>query len=172
MKQKIIVVVSVLILLVTAFLTGRRSGMHVAIEQQTKQQLQRDLQLHRELVELDRLFLPNIPVSPNTMTSGSYTLETWIAGKPEENSVLKMEFADGKLVKLPPRVPIQDIQQTENVISWERYDMHEGPSAIFIGLIDGNEMWGRVYVEPGQGWREGEPPAYGVWRLYRTANRQ
>jgi hypothetical protein len=47
-----------------------------------------------------------------------------------------------------------------------QYDMDEGPSARFVGLIDGDGMWGRVYVEPGQGWREGDPPVYGVWRLH------
>lgn len=49
MKHKIITIVAVLTLLVIAYLAGQSNGSHTAVEQQTE----RDLELHKELVELD-----------------------------------------------------------------------------------------------------------------------
>jgi hypothetical protein len=122
------------------------------------------LRQHEELVELDKAFLPTIAVRPSSMTSGTYTLETWFHGKAAEAAEVELEFSDGQLVKLTG-LPIQGIVQHGHVVFWERFDYDEGPSAAHVGLVDGNTMWGRVYVKPGQGWHEGEPPAYGVWRL-------
>jgi hypothetical protein len=166
MKHKIITIVAVLALLVIAYLAGQSNGSHTAVEQQTE----RDLDLHKELVELDQSFLTNISTRPNTMSSGAYTLETRFAGSTTKESSLELEFSNGQLLKVTG-LPIQDIVQTGNVVSWEQFDYDEGPSARYVGLIDGDVIWGRVYVKPGQGWREGEPPSYGVWRLYPKSDK-
>ena len=166
MKRKIIGVCAALALLTIAFWIGRASGINSASELQTKH----DLELHKELVGLDQSFLTNVVTRPNTMTSGLYTLELQFAGKTKQVSELRLEFSDGKLVK-PSQLPIQDIVQVGSVISWEQYDADEGSSTKFIGLIDGNVMWGRVYQEPGRGWKQGEPPAYGVWFLHPKSDK-
>ncbi len=160
MKRKIIAVGVVLALLVIAFLAGHFNGLRSADEQQIKQ----DLSRHKELVDLDQSFLASIAARPSALTSGTYALETRFPGKAAEVSALELEYSGGKLLKLTG-LPIQDIVQTGQVVSWERFDYDEGPAATYVGLIDGDTMWGRVYVKPGQGWQEGEPPAYGVWRL-------
>ena len=160
MKRKIVITGTVLALLIIAYLVGQFTEERSA----TKQQTQRDLSLHRELVQLDRSFLVNIATKPSTITSGTYTLETRFPGKIAGVSSLEVEYSDGQLLKLAG-LPIQDIVQRGPVVSWERFDVDEGPAARYVGFIDGDIMWGRVYVEPGQGWREGEPPAYGMWRL-------
>jgi hypothetical protein len=159
MAKKIISLCAVLAGLSVAFWIGRGVGADIASKAQTK----RDVQLHKELIELDRAFFTNVVTRPSTMTSGRYNLEVRFAGKPEKISEIELEFSNGRLVKAS-KLPIQHIVQTGNVVSWEQYDSDEGPIAIFVGTIDGNEMWGRVYVEPGQGWHQGQPPVYGVWR--------
>jgi hypothetical protein len=161
MQKKILVLCAFLALLVIAFWVGWYSGVYSRSKLQTKQ----DLELHKELVELDQSFFTNAVTRPSVMNSGAYTLEIQFAGKPEKvSSTLELEFSNGRLVGAPNQ-RIQDIVQTRNVVSWEQYDSDEGPSTTFVGVIDGDGMWGRVYVSPGQGWRQGEPPVYGVWRL-------
>ncbi|HXI85790.1 MAG TPA: hypothetical protein VNL17_17055 [Verrucomicrobiae bacterium] len=161
MQKKIVAVCAVLALIAIIFWVGSYYGA----DSRSKLQTKRDLDLHKKLVELDRSFLTNVVTRPNTMTSGSYVLEIQFTGKPEKTAALELEFSNGQLIKMS-KLPIQDLVQTGSVVSWMQYDEDEGPSARFIGLIDGNGMWGRVYVEPGQGWREGDPPAYGVWKLH------
>lgn len=164
MKRKIIPISAVLVLLVVTYMVGQRNGIKAESEQQSK----RDLQLHHQLVELDESFLTSVVTRPNVISSGTYTLETRFAGQSVKTSTVKLTFSDGQLMKLE-NLPTQGIQQTGNVVSWEQFDPDEGPSARFVGIIDGYVMWGRIYMKPGQGWREGTPPAYGVWRLYPQA---
>lgn len=159
MAKRIISLCVMLALLAIAFWFGRAVG----VDTTSKAQAKRAIQLHKELIELDRAFLTNVATRPGTMTSGRYKLEVRLAGQPERVSEIELEFSNGKLVKAS-QLPIQHIVQTGNVVSWEQYDASEGPSAIFVGTIDGDGMWGRVYVEPGQGWHQGDPPVYGVWR--------
>ena len=161
---KIVVIGAVLALFAMAFVTGRVIGIRSTSDLQSK----RELELQDKLFELDQAFLKDVVTRPNTMTSGRYTLEIKLAGQMKKISVVELEFAKGKLVKLS-KLPIENIEnivQTGNVVSWTQYDMDKGPIARFVGLIDGNVMWGRVYVGPGSGWRDDERPAHGVWRLY------
>lgn len=159
--RKIIINVIFLFILVIVYVAGLSVGSRTAI----RRRINRDLMLHKELVALDRSFLTNVATRPNTLISGNYILETQIAGKPAEVSSLRLEVSKGQLTKLS-QMPIQDIRQTGNVVSWERFDIDERPRTIYIGMIDGNRMWGKIYTEPGQGWHEGESPNYGMWRLY------
>ena len=160
MKRKIIIAGAVLVLVVIAFLVGRYMGSQSAVQQQT----QRDLRLHEGLVELDQSFLANIATRPSSITSGTYTLETRFPGKAPQISSLQVECSNGQLLKLTGPAIHKDTVRQGSVVSWQAYE-DEGPFARYVGIIDGDIMWGHVYVEPGQGLREGEPPAYGVWRL-------
>lgn len=98
------------------------------------------------------------------MTSGSYTLEVCLAGKPVNTSLLDLVFFNGELSNAREG-HVANINQTGNVILFLKVEEDEGPFLQFVGVIDGNEMWGRVYQVPGQGWHQGEPPNYGVWRV-------
>jgi len=138
MRKCVIVLCAVLILVVLAFWIGRAVG----VEAGSKLQAKRGLQLHRELVDLDKRFLTNVVSRPSTMISGLYQFEVRFAGKTGKVSEIELEFSNGQLVKAS-RLPIQGIVQTGNVVSWEQYEISEGPSAIFVGRIDGKEMWGQ-----------------------------
>jgi hypothetical protein len=130
--------------------------------------MKHDVMVHTELLKLDEPLFTNVVTKPSTLTSGRYTLEMQIAGKPATNCVLDLEFSNGRLTKISGFV--QKVVQTGSIVSWEQYDMSESPTVKFVGVIDGDRMWGRVYVEPGQGWREGEPPEYGVWTARRVSD--
>ncbi len=163
-KRNIIIIGAALLLPVIGYWVGQSHGSNKEVKHRTK----RDLELHGQLVELDQWFLAGVATRPSIMTSGKYTLATRWAGRKTEVSMVDLEISDGRVSKMTG-LPIQDIVQTGKVVSWEQVDMDEGPSARFIGLMDGDGMWGRVYVKPGQGWHEGEPPAYGVWRFQRQS---
>jgi hypothetical protein len=163
-KRNVTIVGSVLLLPVIGYWVGQSYGSNREMKQRTK----RDLVLHGKLVELDQWFLAGVAAQPSTMTSGKYTLEKRWAGRAMETSVAELEISDGCVRKMTG-LRAQDIMQTGKVVSWKQVDADEGPSARFVGLMDGDGMWGRVYMEPGQGWHEGEPPAYGVWRLQRRS---
>jgi hypothetical protein len=166
-KRSIKITCGLLAILLIAYYIGRHGGHHSAIVQRMKL----DFEQHKALVLLDQSFLSTIATHPNTMTSGVYMLETRFAGKTSEETAVEVQIDNGQLVKLAKQ-PIQEIAQKGSVVSWERYDMDEGPAARFIGLIDGNMMWGRIYLMPGSGWREGQPSAYGVWRLHPKPDKE
>jgi len=163
MIKKIVAGCVILILAVITYWVGRFVGAESASKSRTK----RDVTVHTELVKLDEMFLTNVVTRPSTLATGFYRLETKLAGKPTITSRMDLEFSNGRLTKISGNV--QNIVQTGSVVSWEQHDRNKGPSARFVGVIDGEMMWGRVYVAPGQGWREGDPPEYGIWTL-RTAS--
>jgi hypothetical protein len=167
MKRKILVAVTVLLLLAIAFWAGQSNGT----SETTRLQLKSQLAIHKQMIDSDRSLFEKVITRPNSMTSGIYALEVTFPGRTKESSVLNLQLVNGQLIRVPTELQMEDIQQTDKIVSWVRHDMHEGPSARFMGLIDGTEMWGKVYVEPGQGWREGEPPAYGAWIAYPSSKK-
>jgi hypothetical protein len=169
MKRKIIIAIGVLVLLVIAYWVGHGRGSAAA----EWEQAQRDMKLHEDLVALDRSFLAGLATKPGSLTSGTYVLETQFAGKPAIRTLVKVTYRNGQSLELTG-LPSQDIFNVVcqgAVVSWDCGNMSaEGPFATYVGLVDGSVMWGRVYQGPGQGWREGEPPAYGVWKLSPKAD--
>lgn len=169
MKRKIITIGAVLALLVVAYLVGQHNGQHKDSRDAAERQMKHDLELCRKLVELDRSFLANVLTRPNALTSGTYMLETTFPDRPPEALVLVLNFSNGQLLTeyqtVGQNLVTHGFTQQGTLVSGTVYDMDEGPGREYVGVIDGDMMWGRVYQLPGQGWREGEPPAYGVWRL-------
>jgi hypothetical protein len=166
MTKKIIAGCVIVILLAVAYWVGRSVGWSAGTESAVRSRMEHDVMVHTELVQLEKSLLTNVLTRPITMPSGRYTLETKIAGKPATASALEFQFSNGRLTRISGNV--QQIVQTGNIVSWEQYDTGEDPSAIFVGVIDGDMMCGRVYVEPGQGWRQGKPLEYGVWTVRRA----
>jgi hypothetical protein len=168
MLKRVIVVCTVLAFLVIAFWVGRAVGLQTAIKLRTKQELEQ----HDQLVALDRSWLTNVVTRPSTMTSGVYTLEIRLAGRPVQASTVEFDFSKREFIK-GSKLVIWNVVQTGNAVSWEQHETEddEEPNATLVGLVDGNGIWGRVYVAPGEGWHEGEPPAYGVWRLYPKSDK-
>jgi hypothetical protein len=162
MRRTLLALSVVLPLLVVAGLVGWFYGSRAA----TRREIAREASRQKELMVLDESFLAKVAVRPGAPVSGKYVLETSLPGKAPDAAVVEAEFSNGQLVSLTG-VPVQGIVQTGQVVSWEwEYaDPDEGPVVRYVGLVDGDAAWGRVYVAPGEGWHEGEPPACGVWRL-------
>jgi hypothetical protein len=164
MLKRIIVVCAILVLLPISYWVGRDVGQESSANLYAK----REIELHKQLVEFDQSFMTNAVTQPGTMTSGLYSLETRFPGKAREVCEVTLEFTNGRLVKVSEPKHTQNLIHTANVVSWEQHDIgkhDERPGARFVGVIDGDAMWGRVYVEPAQGWHAGEPPEYGVWSV-------
>ncbi|MBN2582266.1 MAG: hypothetical protein JXL80_04300 [Planctomycetes bacterium] len=165
MGRKIVVAGVAAVMLVVAFLAGWFVGSSAAEDAATRRQAQRDLELYKELVKLNQSFLAGVEARPSTLTPGTYVLETHLVGQADPSSVL-VDYANGQLVK-QEGLPVTDFTRQGSMVSWSKpyTDPDQGPQVSYVGLIDGDTMWGRVYVAPGQGWHEDEPPNYGVWRL-------
>lgn len=163
-KHKVIFTVSVLGALVVAYGVGYLRAFFVVSESQTNRE-------HKHwvlLADLDRSFLTNVTARPSALTTGTYVLETQFPGKPPMIDLLTLTFTNGQFA-LPKPVKVQrhgmaeTLIQNGNVVSWH----HEGilylANAEYVGLIDGDTAWGRVY-----GWGSGDE-SIGNWRLYPKA---
>jgi len=165
MKQKVIVAVGVTVLITVAYVVGHSRGEDYYAKRRSLSP-----EYWNQIAGLYKSFLSNVAARPSTLTSGTYMLETTFPGKPTEVHVLDLVFSDGKLLTkyqtVGPNLVTNGFTQEGKVVSGSLHDMNERPSREYIGHMDGNMMWGTVYVPPGEGWHEDEPPAYGVWRLY------
>ncbi len=144
-----------------AFWYGRDVGSDRAV----KQRITRDMMQHHQLLELDRTFLARMGVQPNALVSGRYLFAKTLAGETTSVTPVEITVTEGQL-RIVSGITAGNFNQTGNVVTWQ-YVGNEMPVAQYIGVIDGAELWGRIYVEPGQGWHEGVPPNYGVWQLHR-----
>lgn len=114
-----------------------------------------------QIAQLDQASLSEVNPKPSKLTTGSYLLETKYPGKNVETYRVGLEIEGGRLVKAPSMLEgnlvTQDLHHDGSVVSWSQYDMDEGPAVRYVGLIDEEMLWGRAYVQPGVGWREGSP---------------
>lgn len=125
-----------------------------------------------QLAELDKSFLKSVTARPNRLTTGNYVLETHFPGLPPKIDNLYLEFSNGRLI--PPDSPrshrngMSDTFQVDgNVVSWHYEGILYMASAEFVGVIDGDMAWGRIY-----GWNPGNE-SIGIWRLYpKTAQKK
>jgi hypothetical protein len=118
-----------------------------------------------QLAELDKSFLKNVVASPNKLASGSHVLEIHYPGLPPRFDYLDLTFTNGRLTQPdsaePHRAGMGETFQVEgNVVSWHYEGIMYEANTEFIGIIDGNMAWGRVY-----GWNPGNE-SIGNWRLY------
>lgn len=164
--RKYVTIGSVLALLALTYCIGRYNGGRAQLERQ----LEEDTERCKELAELDRSFLRGVTARPIALTAGIYILETRFPGKPAELDTLEITVSDegvtAQSLKMGEGLFTDGFKQDGQVFSGQVYNTDEKPNRTYVGLIDGNMIWGRVYVPPGTGWHEGEPSAIGVWRLY------
>jgi len=168
MGKKVFTTCGVFALIAAAFFVGRTFGAHATWQSYTQTRIQQEKQLQEQMLALDRSFLTNLMVRPNALISGSYALELQYTGKPFKSHSVTLKIDNGKLASMSEASFVfHNVSQNGSVVSWSMDwpDGDEGPGADFIGVIDGNQMSGKVYKRPGSGWHAGEPAAYGVWRL-------
>lgn len=163
-KLKVIFTISVIGALVVAYEVGYLRGFFVVSERQTN----REHEHWASLANLDRSFLTNVAARPSALTTGTYVLETRFPGKPPMIDVLTLTFTNGQFA-LPKPVKVQrhgmaeTLIQNGNVVSWHYEGILYMANAEYVGLIDGDTAWGRVY-----GWGSGDE-SIGNWRLYPKA---
>lgn len=127
------------------------------------------------LAALDAETLAGVPADSPALATGPYVLEVRFPGEAPRTHAITLELDAGGRLAGPPRMPsteaavTQELAQTGHVVSWMQHDMNEGPSARYVGLVDGGTLWGRVYVRPGSGWHSGAPAAIGFWRMTPAA---
>jgi len=162
--HKVIFTIAVLGALVVAYCVGHLRGFFVASDSQ----MYREFEHWASLADLDRSFLTNVTARPSALTTGTYVLETRFPGKPPMIDLLALTFTNGQFA-LPKPVKVQrngmaeTLIQNGNVVSWHYEGIMYMANAEYVGLIDGDTAWGRVY-----GWGSGDE-SIGNWRLYRQA---
>ncbi len=163
-KHKVIFTVLVLGASVVAYCVGYLRGFFVVSESWTNREHEHWVQL----ADLDRSFLTNVTARPSALTTGTYVLETQFPGKPPKIDLLSLTFTNGQFA-LPKPVEVQrngmaeTLIQNGNVVSWHYEGILYMANAEYVGLIDGDTAWGRVY-----GWGSGDE-SIGNWRLYPKA---
>jgi hypothetical protein len=167
MKQRIILVASMLVLIAIAYGVGHfKASYDISVSQMNS-----DFEHWQSLAKLDRSFLTNIVTRPSTLTSGAYVMETTFPGKAPTNYVLDLVFSNGQFALPKPTNPkragmADTLVQRGNVVSWAYEGVMYEADAECVGLIDGNVIWGRIY-----GWNSGDE-SIGLWRIYPKPNEQ
>jgi len=159
--RKVIFVISVLGALVAAYSIGYLRGFFIEADSQVKSEFEH---LAR-LAELDRSFLTNLTTRPSALTTGTYVLETQFPGKPPTIDLLTLTFTNGqfaiqKPIKIRRNGMAETLIQNSNVFSWHEEGILYEANAEYVGIIDGDTAWGRVY-----GWGSGDE-SIGNWKLY------
>ena len=159
--KRILLIVSIFALLALAYGIGYyRAGYQAGVRQMNE-----DLEHWEQLAKLDRVFLTNIVTRSNALTTGTFVLETSFPGKPPWTEVLSLTFSNGVFALPKPVQPqragmAETLVQNGNVVSWLDEGILYEANAEWVGLIDGNKIWGRVY-----GWNAGQE-SIGFWRIY------
>ena len=114
--------------------------------------------------EFDRQTLAMISTKSNALISGTYSMTTWLPGNPAQVHELFLTVSNGIPIFSPTNAGHRNgmadtFTVNGKVVSWHMEGIFYEGNAEFVGLIDGNEMWGRVY-----GWNPGTEEI-GIWRL-------
>src|SRR5262245_11800132 len=129
---------------IASFVAGRFIGSVSASEKRMSKEMNR----LNQLAELDKTALQTFPVRSNTMTSGTYLMQVWFPKSQLEPRAIALRCENGQIT-----VPggtfsrsggAKQLAVTGNVVSWDQEGALYQMDAIYVGLVDGNEMWGRV----------------------------
>jgi hypothetical protein len=115
-----------------------------------------------QLATLDRDLLKRFTVRSNTMTSGTYLMDIWFPQStlPTQQVVLECEHGQITVAAFSRNGGNQKLSIDGNIVSWTQEGAGYEANAKYVGLVDGNGMWGRVY-----GWNPGDQ-SVGMWRIY------
>ncbi len=150
------------LLTIIAFFGGRWEG-----QSSCARQLQQPAEYWAQVAQMDRLVLAAVDANPNTLMSGAYVLDVRFPNEVAKSYTVQLAFTDGKLLRPPNPEPdvfvTHGFVQEGNVLSWSQADIHEGPVAEYVGMIEKGFIVGRVYVLPKTtGWHPNSP-AIGFW---------
>jgi len=158
-----------IVIAVVAFVVGRWWEGTAA---RTKA-MQEEMSRMDRLAEFDKNMLQNLAVRSNVLTSGTYVMQMWFLSSSQSNSRPQQpgtqEFAlhceNGQTIVRARSGFTRDGSSrtfiiTNNVVSWTQEGAGYEANAKYVGIVDGDEMWGRVY-----GWGPGDQ-SVGFWRIY------
>jgi hypothetical protein len=121
---------------------------------------------HCEKNFIKSLDLPN----DNKLQSGDYILEVWLPNRPLEKTKLKLPFKNGQFdfpyMKKPQRGNMKNSAKIEfPLVSWDVEGRFYDAGIQYIGVVQGNMMWGQVY-----GYNQEPSGTIGFWKLYPDKN--
>jgi hypothetical protein len=99
------------------------------------------------------------------MVSGTYLMDVWFPGTQLGTREVALRCENGQLSVPAPNTfsrsqGAQMLSVAGNVVSWTEEGALYEANPKYVGLIDGDGMWGRIY-----GWNPGDQ-SVGLWRIY------
>ena len=150
---------------VVSFFSGRWWGSGSAAGKLMQEEVNRN----GKFADLDRRVLQSFPARTNVITSGAYLMEVWFPGTHLAPHEVNLHCENGQISVPAPNTfsrsgGSQTLSVTGNVVSWTQEGAGYEANPEYVGLVDGGEMWGRVY-----GWNPGDQ-SVGLWRIYPKPN--
>jgi len=144
-----------------SFVVGRWCSSFSASEKL----MQEEMRHWDQFAAMDKIVLQTVPTSSNTMTSGTYLMQVWFPKLNLGTREVVLHCENGQISVPAPNTfsrsgGSQALSLTGNVVSWTQEGALYEANAKYVGLVDGDGMWGRVY-----GWGPGEQ-SVGIWRIY------
>jgi len=144
-----------------SFVVGRWCGSVSTSEKL----MQEEMSHWDQFAAMDRAVLQTFPTRSNTMTSGTYLMQVWFPKLNLGTQEVVFHCEHGQISVPAPNTfsrsgGAQTLSVTGNVVSWTQEGALYGADAKYVGLVDGDGMWGRVY-----GWNPGVQ-SVGLWRIY------
>jgi hypothetical protein len=160
MRKLILTSIGVGVVMVS-FLIGRWWGSGSAAERLMQEEMMR----YGKFSDLDRSVLPSVPARSNVMTSGAYLMDVWFSGTHLGPREVNLQCENGTISIPAPNTftrsgGSQTLSVKGSVVSWTQEGAGYEANPKYVGLVDGDEMWGRVY-----GWSPGDQ-SVGLWRIY------
>ncbi len=141
-----------------SFLIGQWWGSASASERFMREEMRR----WDKLATLDKSMLLGFSARSNNMGSGTYLMDVWFPGLQLPTREIALQCENGQLSVLAFNRSggSQTLSIVGNVVTGTQEGALYGPDAKYVGLLDGEGMWGRVY-----GWNPGDQ-SVGFWRVY------
>jgi hypothetical protein len=161
MRRRLVLISLGVGLAAVAFVVGRWCGSVSTSEKLMQEEMSR----WDQFALMDKTVLQTFPARSNTMTSGTYLMQVWFSKMNLGTQEVVFHCENGQISVPAPNTfsrsrGTQTLSVTGNVVSWTQEGSLYEANAKYVGLIDGDGMWGRVY-----GWNPGDQ-SVGFWRIY------
>jgi hypothetical protein len=158
MHKKLVIIIAALVVTVFSFVLGRWWGSMSTSEKL----MQEEMRHWDQFAAIDKAALQTLPARTNKMTSGAYLMQVWFPklNLGTQEVVLHCENGQISADKFSRSGAAQTLSVTGNVVSWTQEGAGYEANPKYVGLVDGDGMWGRVY-----GWGAGDQ-SVGFWRIY------
>jgi hypothetical protein len=127
--------------------------------------MQEEMSHWDQFAAMDKAVLQTFPSRSNTMTSGTYLMQVWFPNLNLGTQAVVLHCENGQITVPAPNTfsrsgAAQTLSVTGHVVSWTQEGAGYEANPKYVGIVDGDGMWGRVY-----GWNRGVQ-SVGLWRIY------